>query len=569
MLRGTAHARLVKASQLPYTSRMADTLPLFGDPAFVGALLDASPDLFFYKDAASFVYRFANKAFCELFGLSLEAVAGQTDFALFEKESAERHRQADLTVLRTGRFGAFEYEVVGGGRSVWLEVFKTPVRDASGGIRGIFGTARNITTHKRLEAASRNARLELEKDAAARAEDLRRVNAELRRQMAERSKVEKALEESLRTVNLILENSPIGITFVADRVVQRANPTFHELFAMPPDTVAGRSTADFYPDRETYEAFGREFYPVLGRGRRVDTVRPMRRADGTEFWCRIIGQVLFPDRPQAGSIWLMEDVTERRLAEEATLAAERLKREFADNMSHEVRTPLNGILGMAELLLATDLTEEQRGLVATLKESAGNLTELLESILDFSRLDADSEATRNTPFNINNIIQGAVNSFGSSALQKGLSLTWRIEPGAPDMVVGDGAGLRRVLAALLSNAIKFTVQGGVEVAVSVGADCREAAPAATDGVVMVSFAVRDTGVGLPADQLETVFEPFRQADGSKTRHYGGAGLGLAIARKVATAMGGSLTVESLPGGGSVFCFTAPFTLPRGEDAPAP
>lgn len=553
---------------MPYTSVMADTLPLFDDPAFVGALLDASPDLFFYKDAA-FVYRFANKAFCELFGLSLEAVAGQTDFALFEKESAERHRKADLTVVRTGRFGAFEYEVVGGGRSVWLEVFKTPVRDASGGIQGIFCSARNITTHKRLEVASRNARLELEKDAAARAEDLRRVNAELRRQMAERSKAEKALEESLRTVNLILENSPIGITFVADRVVQRANPTFHELFAMPPDTGAGRSTADFYPDREAYEAFGREFYSVLGRGRRVDTVRPMRRADGTEFWCRIIGQVLFPDRPQAGSIWLMEDVTERRLAEEATLAAERLKREFADNMSHEVRTPLNGILGMAELLLATDLTDEQRGLVATLKESAGNLTELLESILDFSRLDADSEATRNTPFNINNIIQGAVNSFGSSALQKGLSLTWRIDPETPDLVVGDGAGLRRVLAALLSNAIKFTVQGGVEVAVSVGADCREAVPAATDGVVMVSFAVRDTGIGLPADQLETVFEPFRQADGSMTRHFGGAGLGLAIARKIATSMGGDLTVESRPGSGSVFCFTAPFSLPRDGGAPTP
>lgn len=540
---------------------------MFDDPAFIGSLLDASPDLFFYKDTA-FIYRYASRAFYELFELPPTSVVGHTDFDIFHADSASRHREADRSVMETGQFNAFEYAVVHGGRAVWLHVLKTPVRDASGGIRGLFCVARNITTRKRIEVEDKNVRRELEKNAAEQAADLRRVNEALRLQIAERTKAEQALEASLRTVNLILENSPIGITFVSERIVQRANPRFHELFAMPPEAVSGLSTANFYPTQEAYEDFGREFYPILGRGERVDAVRVMRRADGTDFWCRIIGQVLYPDRPQAGSIWLMEDVTERRLAEEATLAAERLKHEFMDNMSHEVRTPLNGILGMAELLRATPLTDEQLGMVETLRESAGNLTELLESILDFSRLDAGNTEARNAPFSLNNIIQGAVNSFGSSALQKGLSLTWRISPDAPDMVVGDGTGLRRILAALLSNAVKFTAAGAVEVIVSMGEACQAATQRASGGPVLLSFGVRDTGIGLSADQLETIFEPFRQVDGSMTRRFGGAGLGLAIARKVATAMGGTLTVESRPGLGSLFCFTAPFYVAAGEERSA-
>lgn len=539
---------------------MMDSAPIWEDPAFVGPMMDASPDLFFFKDTAG-VYRYVNKAFCDLFELPRQAIVGHADRDIFPEESAARHHQADLAVLATGRFDSFEYEVVHGGRSVWLQVLKTPVRDASGNVVGLFCTARNITAQKRIEAEARLTRDELEKDVSEQAEDLRQVNQELRRQILERQKAEKALGESLRTVNLILENSPIGIAFVAERIVHRANPRFHELFAMPQGSIVGLSTAAFYPDTEDFEAFGRAFYPVLGLGERADTVRIMRRADGTDFWCRIIGQVLFSDRPQAGSIWLMEDVTERRLAEETTLAAERLKREFMDNMSHEIRTPLNGILGMAELLQATDLTGEQRGLVETLQESARILMALLESILEFSRLDSGDLETRRAPFSLDNIIQGAVNSFGSSALQKGLSLRWRVSPDVPDMVVGDGGGLRQVLAALLSNAIKYTAEGTVEVAVTLGPGCRAMdAPREMASPVILSFAVSDTGIGLPAHQLETIFEPFRQADGSMTRRFGGAGLGLAIARKVAATMGGTLDVASEPGRGSVFCCSVPFDI---------
>jgi PAS domain S-box-containing protein len=529
------------------------------DSALFWNMVDASPDLFFFKDAGS-VYRYVNRAFGELFGLSTQAVVGHTDFEVFPEPSALRHRQADQAVLSSGRSQAFEYIVERDDRSVWLQVLKTPVLGEKGQAVGVFCVARNITAQKAADAHNRHALAVLERDVAERAEDLRLANQELRHEVAERLKAEKALEESHRSLNCIFENSPIGIAFVTDRIVRRANPRFVQLFAMEQGGVVGLATSAFYPDRAAFEAFGQQFYPVLGRGERVDTVRVMRRSDGTDFWCRIIGQVLSADRPQEGSIWLMEDVTERRLAEEATLAAERLKREFMDNMSHEVRTPLNGILGMIELLGATSLDAEQQGLVGTLKESGHTLAALLESVLDFARLDSGDVRTRQAPFCAANIIQGVVNSFGGAAMQKGLALEWTVDSRVPELVIGDGGGLRQILAALLSNAVKFTAAGRIDVA----ATAETAPPAATPGAaqtVVVTLTVRDTGIGLSPEQIGTIFEPFRQADGSKTRRFGGAGLGLAIAGKLAAAMGGRLTVESEPGAGSVFAFRAPYALP--------
>lgn len=531
------------------------------DPTMFGTMVDASPDLFFFKDA-DLIFRYVNQAFCTLFHVSAQAVLGHTDFDVFPAQSAMRHRSADRTVLATGRSQSFEYKVERNGRSVWLQVLKTPVLDERGQVSGVFCVARDITDQKTADAENRHVLAELERNAADRAEDLRQANQELRHQVEERVKAEKALEESHRSLNAIFENSPIGIAFVTDRIVRRANPRFHELFALSQGAAVGLSTSTFYPSRGAFEDFGQRFYPVLGRGELVDTTQVMRRSDGTDFWCRIIGQVVHADRPQEGSIWLMEDVTDRLLAEEATLAAERLKREFLDNMSHEIRTPLNGILGMAELLRSTTLDAQQRELVETLEEAGGNLAALLESVLDFARLDSGDIETRLEPFCFANLVQGAVASFGAAALQKGISLVWSVESQVPDLVIGDGGGLRQILAAFLSNAVKFTAEGTVEVSVTASRlSPPDPGPPARPGSVLITLAVRDTGIGLSPGQLETIFKPFRQADGSKTRRFGGAGLGLAIAGKLATAMGGSLTVESAPGKGSVFRYTAPFELP--------
>ncbi len=542
---------------------MWDPVAARADPALFGAMADASADLFFYKDAG-LVYRYVNRAFCELFGIDSDEMLGRTDEEAFPLSSARRHRQADMAVLASRRSQTFEYVVEHGDRSVWLQVLKTPVLGADGSVNGIFCVARNITAIKTAQDQSRRTVAVLERDAIDREEELRRTNEELRRQAAERLRAEKALEESHKSLNCIFENSPIGIAFVTGRIVRRANPRFHQLYALEPGQVIGLPTAAFYPDAESFEAFGRECYPALGRGERVDVVRVMRRHDGTEFWCRIIGQVLDAARPQDGSIWLMEDVTERRLAEEATLAAERLKREFMDNMSHEIRTPLNGILGMAEVLSASLTDPQQRELLETLKESGYSLAALLENILDFARLDAGDVTSRRAAFSLGNLIDGVAASFAGAAMQKGLHLAWRVEASVPALVVGDGGGLRQILAALVSNAVKFTDLGTIDIV----AEALSSQATTRDGkaTVLVSLAVHDAGIGLAPDQIESIFEPFRQVDGSKTRRHGGAGLGLAIASKLAAAMGGALSVESAPGQGSVFRFTAPFEIVAASDS---
>ena len=232
-------------------------------PPFFEALLDASPDLFFFKDADG-VYRMVNKAVEELLDLPRESILGRDDCALFPEPSASRHIEADRQILTTGLPAAFEYEMVNSaGRSIWLQILKSPVRGPDGGIVGIFCTARNITGSKRDESAGNLVRLALEERVADRTNRLRRVNAKLRLQVRERHKAEQALAESVRTLNLILDNSPIGISFVSERIVRWANPRFHGLFAMPAGAISGLSTAAFYPDRESFEEFGLHHYPRL------------------------------------------------------------------------------------------------------------------------------------------------------------------------------------------------------------------------------------------------------------------------------------------------------------------
>jgi CheY-like chemotaxis protein len=239
----------------------------------------------------------------------------------------------------------------------------------------------------------------------------------------------------------------------------------------------------------------------------------------------------------------------------------RAKVQLLANVSHEIRTPLNGVLGMAHLVLQDQLTPVQRERMDVLKNSAESLLHVLNDLLDFSKMEAGKLALDPVPFHLADEVGATLKWLALQAHAKGLQLSFFQEAGVPGVVVGDPDRLRQVIVNLVGNAIKFTERGEVVVRVGVLRDNTPSAPH-SPRTTYVRFEVEDTGIGIPADKLATIFQPFEQANTATTRRYGGTGLGLAIAARLAALMGGVVTAASTPGRGSTFRFMARFELGR-------
>src|SRR6266478_3626095 len=373
------------------------------------------------------------------------------------------------------------------------------------------------------------------------------------------------LRDSEQRFRGTFENAAVGIGHRhLDGRFLRVNQKFCSILGYPRDELLQRTGQEItHPDDK---GAGVDLAEALLRGESPGFTLEKRyvRRDGSPVWVELSVSL---QRDGAGKpdyfIGIVQDISARkrlegelRQAKEAAEAANLAKDEFLANVSHEIRTPMNAILGMTELVLDTPLEEDQRHGLKTVKSAADSLLGLINDLLDFSKIEAGKLELVPADFSLRGAVGDTLRALAVRAHKKGLELVYHVQADVPDALVGDAGRLRQVLLNLVGNAVKFTGEGEVVMRVEIQGDGPPPSPRA--GEVGLRFTVRDTGIGIPPDQQERIFRAFEQEDTSTTRKYGGTGLGLTIAARLVALMGGSITVDSAPGRGSSFAFTARF-----------
>ncbi len=484
-------------------------------------------------------YTYASESVRELLGREVNEVLGQTPYAFMAAAEAERVGKLFVEIAsRKASFTDLENTVIHrDGTQRHLLTSGVPILDQEGRLLGYRGTDKDVTRRRQAEAL---------------------------------------LQESYLRLALVLNTIP-DPTWLKDHEgrYQAVNNAFLAFFGYQSSQVLGKTSAEILPAAMAARAAEGDRW-VLASGQVFRNLETVEHPPGRHRWIERIKTPLKDSSGRIiGTVGISHDMTELKRAEEALQAAtgrandlareaERAnaaKSEFLASMSHEIRTPMNGVIGMTGLLLDTDLTEAQRRCAETVRASGQALLQLINDILDISRIEAGKFELEMLDFDLRNLLDDFAGIMSVKATEQGLEFICAAAPEVPVHLRGDPARLRQVLTNLAGNALKFTHRGEVAV--------RAALVSQAGGQACLRFSVRDTGIGIPADKLNRLFNKFTQADTSITRQYGGTGLGLAICKQLVELMGGEIGFTSQEGCGSEFWLTVNLALQpgRGNEPP--
>ena len=482
------------------------------------SLVEIIPQNILRKDSEG-RFTFANQRFCKLNGRTFDEIIGKTDHDLFPKDQADKYRRDDRRLMESDQtYATTEIHMQPDGTELHVDVIKTPLHNEAGEVTGLQCMFWDVT---------------------------------------ERHLMEEQLAYERDLLNALLENVPdrIYIKDTESRFIKGSSALARRLSLNSADEIIGKTDYNFHPEKQAREFHEDEQRVIITGKAIINKVEQQTSEEDRTVWASVT-KVPFRNRSGiiTGIIGISRDITALKLAEEESarardlaVEAAQVKAQFLAVMSHEIRTPMNGIIGMIDLLLSSELSEDQREYAQTVRTSADALLDILNDILDLSKIEAGRLELEKAEFSLRKVLEEAVELHALRAEANQIELNANVPAECEGRYRGDAGRLRQVLINLVSNAVKFTEQG--EVQISVGRKQE------TDSGIELQFSVRDTGLGITPDQQEKIFDAFRQADGSTNRRYGGTGLGLSISRQLTEMMGGHMWLESVPGEGSTFHFT--------------
>ncbi|MCP3951770.1 MAG: response regulator [Desulfobacterales bacterium] len=528
-------------------------------------LLENSPDVLWATDR-HLNLTYISPGINQLTGHTPDEVINRPIYELVTSASA-RMINAEFKKLRVNRTPAgkqqkhllLEFTHQDGSR-VWGETTVIKLSPHVEQPDGFTGIIRDIDKWKRTESKLTRHRNDLEQFVQESTEDIWAINAKLQREIEEHKKLEIELEAKKTLYRNLYNNSLVGLlrTRISDGKVLNANKSSANILGI--DNVQSLLDDCKLSNFHTPDRRAELLRQLEADGEVSDFESRISLADGSKRDISLSARIFKEGDFIEGMI---VDVTPQKRVEkalkesmEAAEAANVAKSEFLANMSHEIRTPMNGIIGMCDLVMETDLDPKQKEYLEIIHASGKSLLELINDILDLSKIEAGKLELENIPFSLRQVVEDVSDIFLNKITAKNLELTLDVPVDIPETLVADPLRVRQVLINLLSNAIKFTEKGSI--CISVGQ--------ATSGpdLVNLTFQVRDSGIGIPADIKGNLFDSFTQADGTVTRKYGGSGLGLAICKRIVNMMAGRIWVESEVGLGSSFFFSAPFQIDRSE-----